>query len=152
MGHLISILSGFTQIPFHISLKVQNLPQLKKSGLFPQDLWDSQCAYKSLREIFCLKCFQFLHPEIVLSFLRIVIESGKKKCASYSVCNSLRPHGLQPSRPLCPWDFSGKNTAVGGHALLQGTFPTQVLNLRLLCCRLFTLWATREALLLLSSD
>ena len=30
-----------------------------------------------------------------------------------------------PSRLLCPWDSPDKNTGVGGHALLQGTFPTQ---------------------------
>ena len=24
----------------------------------------------------------------------------------------LRPHGLQPTRLLCPWDFSGKNTGM----------------------------------------
>ena len=33
--------------------------------------------------------------------------------------NSSRPHGLQPSRLLCPWDFPGKSTAVGCHHLLQ---------------------------------
>ena len=33
--------------------------------------------------------------------------------------NSLRPHGLQPARLLCPWDSAGKNTGVGCHALLQ---------------------------------
>ena len=38
--------------------------------------------------------------------------------------DSLRPHGLQPARLLCPWDSPGKNTGVGGHALLQGIFPT----------------------------
>ena len=32
---------------------------------------------------------------------------------------SLRPYGLQPTRLLCPWDFPGKNTGVGGHFLLQ---------------------------------
>ena len=37
----------------------------------------------------------------------------------------LRPHGLQPARFLCPWDFSGKNTGVGCHAVLQGVFLTQ---------------------------
>ena len=31
-----------------------------------------------------------------------------------------------PSRLLCPWDFSGKNTGVGSHFLLQGIFPTQI--------------------------
>ena len=33
---------------------------------------------------------------------------------------------------LCPWDFLGKNTGVGCHALLQGIFPTQGSNLHLL--------------------
>ena len=32
---------------------------------------------------------------------------------------SLQLHGLQPIRFLCPWDFSGKNTGVGCHFLLQ---------------------------------
>ena len=27
--------------------------------------------------------------------------------------DSLRPHGLQPTRLLCPWDFPGKDTGVG---------------------------------------
>ena len=34
---------------------------------------------------------------------------------------------------ICPWDFPGKNTGVGCHFFLQGIFPTQGLNLRLLC-------------------
>ena len=29
-----------------------------------------------------------------------------------------RPHGLQPTRLLCPWDFPGKSTGVGCHCLL----------------------------------
>ena len=35
-----------------------------------------------------------------------------------------RSHRLYPARLPCPWDFSGKNTEVGCHALLQGIFPT----------------------------
>ena len=38
----------------------------------------------------------------------------------------------QASRLLCPWDFPGKNTGVGSHALLQGIFPNQGSNLPLL--------------------
>ena len=34
----------------------------------------------------------------------------------------LWPHGLEPTRLLCPWDFPGKNTGVGCHILLQGSF------------------------------
>ena len=40
----------------------------------------------------------------------------------------LQPLGLWPARLFCPWDFPGKNTGVGCHFLLQGTFPTQGLN------------------------
>ena len=35
--------------------------------------------------------------------------------------DSSRPHGLQPTRLLCPWDFPGKRTGVGCHCLLQET-------------------------------
>ena len=58
----------------------------------------------------------------------------------------LQPHVLQPARLLCPWDFPGKNTGVGCHALLQGIFPTQGSNPRLLHCRwILYRWATRDA-------
>ena len=48
------------------------------------------------------------------------------------VSDSLRAHGLQPGRLLCPWDSPGKNTRVGCYALLQGIFPTQELSRGLL--------------------
>ena len=41
------------------------------------------------------------------------------------VSSSLWPHGLSPTRLLCPWDSPGKNTGVGCHALLEGIFLTQ---------------------------
>ena len=47
----------------------------------------------------------------------------------------LRPHGLQPTRLLCPWDSPGKNSGVGSQSLLQGTFSTQGSNPSLLHCR-----------------
>ena len=39
---------------------------------------------------------------------------------------------IVPTRLLCPWDSSGKNTGVGCHFLLQGIFPTQESELHLL--------------------
>ena len=59
---------------------------------------------------------------------------------SFSICmlcyaimsDSLQPCGLQPARLLCPWDSPGKKTGVDSHFLLQGNFPNQGLNLRLL--------------------
>ena len=46
---------------------------------------------------------------------------------------SVWPHGLQPARLLCPWDFSGQNTGASSRFLLQGIFPCQGSNPRLLC-------------------
>ena len=61
---------------------------------------------------------------------------NKYVCVSHSVIsNSLRPHGLEPSRLFCLWDSPGKNTGVGCHVLLQGIFPTQGSNPGLLYCR-----------------
>ena len=44
----------------------------------------------------------------------------------------LRPHGLQTSSLLCPWDFPSKNTGVHCHFLLQRIFPNQGSNSHLL--------------------
>ena len=35
--------------------------------------------------------------------------------------DSVRPHGLQAARLLCPWDSPGKNSGVGCHFHLQVT-------------------------------
>ena len=48
---------------------------------------------------------------------------------SHSVLSdSMQPHGLWPTRLLCPWDSPGKNSGVDCHFLLQGIFPTQGSN------------------------
>ena len=52
---------------------------------------------------------------------------------SLSLCPTLLAHGLQLGRLLCPWDSPSKNTGVGYHTLLQGSFLTQGFNLHLLC-------------------
>ena len=47
------------------------------------------------------------------------------------LCLTLRPHGLQPTRLLCPQYSPGKNTGVGNCSLLQEIFPIQRSNLGL---------------------
>ena len=44
-------------------------------------------------------------------------ESEKWKWGHSVMSDSLRPHGLEPTRLLCPWDFPGKSTGVGCHRL-----------------------------------
>ena len=64
------------------------------------------------------------------------------------ISDSLWPHGRWPARFLWPWDLPSKNTGVGCHALLQGLFPTQGWNPRLLCLlcckRILYCWTARE--------
>ena len=61
----------------------------------------------------------------------------------------LQPHGLRPTRLLCPWDFPSKNIGVGCHFFLQGIFLTQGskphLASFLLAGRLFTTSTTWPA-------
>ena len=45
-------------------------------------------------------------------------KSEKWKWSRSVLSDSLRPHGLQPTRLLHPWDFPGKSTGVGCHCLL----------------------------------
>ena len=53
-------------------------------------------------------------------------EREKWKWSRSVVSDSSRPHGLQLTRLLCPWDFPGKRTGVGCHclflSLIKGTF------------------------------
>ena len=77
--------------------------------------------------------FLLVRPGQPLCFLRRIqldIHISVFGCSVMS--DSLRPHGLQPSRFLCPRGFPGKNTGVGCHFLLQGVFPTQGSKLHLL--------------------
>ena len=46
-------------------------------------------------------------------------ESEKWKGSRSVVSDSERPHRLQPTRLLRPWDFPGKSTGVGCHCLLR---------------------------------
>ena len=56
-----------------------------------------------------------------LPFPSLVHESEKWKWSHSVVSDSSRPHGLQPTRLLHPWDFPGKSTGVECHCLLKAS-------------------------------
>ena len=77
-----------------------------------------------------------LHPKVMFMFLKSLHASfaiSMRLCCVdakwLQSCPTLRPHGLQPARLLCPWDSPGKSPGMGHYALLQGIFLTQGLNL-----------------------
>ena len=59
-------------------------------------------------------------------------ESEKWKWSRAVVYDSSRPHGLQPTRLLRPWDFPSKSTGVGCHCLLRWSIlkPTKSYTLK----------------------
>ena len=70
----------------------------------------------------------------------IVLTLIQRLCAVRVCAQSLSqlfvtPWTVLPARLLCPWNFLGKSTRVGCHALLQGIFPTQGSNPGLPHCR-----------------
>ena len=65
-----------------------------------------------------------------LEWVATAFSNAWKWNGSHSVVSdSSRPHGLQPTRLLRPWDFPGKSTGVGCRGLLQ------VILLRMLKCQ-----------------
>ena len=52
--------------------------------------------------------------------------SEKWKWSHSVVSDSQQPHGLQSTRPLCPWDLPGKSNGVGCHCLLRNGLAADV--------------------------
>ena len=75
--------------------------------------------------------YHFRRSQLCLYFRLLAYRTVRQFCCSVAqLCLVLwqpRDAGL-----LCPWDFPGKNTAVGCHFLLQGIFHPQGSNLCLL--------------------
>ena len=87
------------------------------------------------------QCASTSFSPVITSQYYIMLEICKCDCAMLSclVCVQLFATPWTVARQgwdfLCLWDFPGKNTGVGCHALLQGIFPTQGLNPSLPHCR-----------------
>ena len=61
-----------------------------------------------------------------LPFPSPVGEREKWKGSRSVVSDPSRPHGLQATRLLRPWDFPGKSTGVGCHCLIDGLSCQQI--------------------------
>ena len=74
----------------------------------------------------CVKVLNRLSLFLLVSLTSLSDATNKVKamvCVSRSaLSDSLRPHGLYPTRLLCSWYSPGKNIGVGCHSLLQGIF------------------------------
>ena len=71
-----------------------------------------------------------------LEWAAVIHESEKWKSSHSVMSDSSRPHGVQPTRLFCPWDFPGKSTGVGCHCLLCISCSSR---------QILYHWATQEA-------
>ena len=69
------------------------------------------------KSAYCITPFMYVH----MSQIRYKYTYCCCCCCQVAsvVSDSVRPHGLQPTKFLRPWDSPGKNTGVGCHFLLQ---------------------------------
>ena len=81
-----------------------------------------------------------------LPFPSPVHESEKWKWRRSVVSDSSRPHGLQPTRLLRPWDFPGKSTGVGCHCLLELHYYNHWSYIELY------IWSTASSLIIISVE
>ena len=110
--------------------------------------YDSQCSGLISQVILLVGTHYGSRISGLLDKLIYSLFYEKSCCLVTKLCPALlRPHGLQCTKLLCPWNFPGKNIGVSCHFLLQGIFPTQESNPCLLHCRwILYHWVTREAL------
>ena len=101
--------------------------------LFPSRLQSFPVSGSFLMSWFFPSDGQSIGVSASASVLPMSIQDWKWSCSVVS--DSLRPHGLKPTKLLSPWNFPGKNTGVGCHFHLQRIFPTQGVNPGLLHCR-----------------
>ena len=87
-----------------------------------------------------------------LSFPSPMHESEKWKWSRSVVSDSSRPHGLQPTRLLCSWDFPGKSTAVGCHRLLRFKTLLKCLSRDTLLTVFKTVWFSPDLLCYLGNS
>ena len=91
-------------------MKVKSESEVAQSCLTSSDPMDCSLPGPSVHGIFQARVLEW----------SATWEAPKRVCESHSVVSdSARPHRLQHTRLLHPWDFPGKSTGVGCHCLLQ---------------------------------
>ena len=96
--------------------------------LFSPSICQSQISCRTARKILGLSMHTHTHTHT---------HTQTQKVSHSVMSNTLQPHGLWPTRLLCPWKSPVKNTGVGCHSLFQGIFLTQGSDTGLLHCRQF---------------
>ena len=117
----------YLEIWLHFSHKHKEWKSYLQQENFPaglrniNDFWVCFFGEKRVGPIFIGQGWQPGSASVVLIFICFCL-------VAESYPTLLQPHGLLPTWLLYPWDFTGKNTGVGSHSLLQGILLTHGSN------------------------
>ena len=111
---------SFKNVMFCMKICMNNFIRTKDKAVFFLNYIIMEYMIQVAKIYYFLKQKYFPH-----TILRLLLQ-----CSVAS--NSFKPHELWPTRLPCPWNFSGMNTGLGYHFLLQVIFPSQGLNPSLL--------------------
>ena len=84
----------------------------------------SNMSQYTLRLCCCLHLLHVVSKDVSMIFSHYPFPSCCAVLSCSALFNSLGLHELQPARLLRPCGFSGQETGVGSHFLLQGIFPS----------------------------
>ena len=121
-------------------MKVKSESEVAQSCPTPSDM-DCSPPGASIHGIFQARVLEWVAIAFSDKFYDLSIHSASIYWAPACVLscsvvfNSSQPHGLQPTRLLCPGDSPGKSTGVHNHSFLQGIFSTQWSKAGVLHCR-----------------
>ena len=131
------------QSDFDFIVYSDSLSWFSSNGLFCSRILSRTPHYVSLSCF--LRLLLLWHNSFRCTFLPAVCV---RACAVISVVSdSLQPHGLEPTRLFCYWDFPGKNTGLVAISSSRGSsWPRDWTHISCIVGGFFTHWATWESL------
>ena len=135
--------------PFPLSSKGTSFTDILFLDIQPLELWENKLLFKAQtcgtlwQQLWQTNTLHPLYQQLLLvpalPYTQNLIILLPSPWAQHCVLSRISHVQLcatpwtVPTRLFCLWDSPGKNTGVGCHALLQGIFPAQGWNPRLLC-------------------
>ena len=105
------------KVEHHLSTGQMSTDDTEILTLFRGTVFPFKTKSDFLPQISCAQvqlCLSPHHPQIPTCLAAVV--KVTQSCPTL-----LRPRELESTRPLCPWDFSGKNTGVACHFFSRGS-------------------------------
>ena len=115
------------------------------SSIYPKYFWD-KLLHTYFLECFCHTTAKWKPSSLKTTLILQMNEQDQFCLVAKSWLALLWPHGLEPTRLLCPWNFPGNNTGGGCISFSRGSsWPREGTHISCIDRQILYHWATREA-------